>query len=554
MASDGTESVRIYAIIKDFTHPEWKEFAKTHIGLSPSDIEDIEYEHHRDLKEQKYQMWLKWKRRNGRDATVEAFQSLVNAYRSVGVMTQSQYAITTPVDDIPSPLDFNSNTHSTRASTHAQTTVKTVTTPTDQNLTVINSMDHQAVNTASSGQSAKAFVGDMQSCKQKKKVTSAVHAPSQSGEGATTFPKKPQATELNDLHGAEEAVVDGKSTNPFKRILSSFRKKRKDTKRNGSSEGGTFCNRVTKVSVEGATLEKFKEHASKSDDIYPITGNPKGCVLILNNTFEDKQGGHKPRHGSDMDVKNMKKLWKGLGCVLHKKEPQCEKTAEEMKALIREMTMVKKRYGFLVIVIMTHGGIESHTKDQVFIGADGEKVKVKEVIEWFHNTNSKHLHDIPKLFIFQFCRGEEVDPGVATDSKGFSMSGGYHDAFEFEMKEIMENIPSDGVVTDGCASIVPSITDILIAYATHENHAALRDEKDGSWFINAITNVFMRYAKDDHVADLFTRVHASMKAKTGVIVKRDKYGREIGRDGCKAMSNHQTSFSKKLYLFPGHPA
>lgn len=48
--------------------------------------------------------------------------------------------------------------------------------------------------------------------------------------------------------------------------------------------------------------------------------------------------------------------------------------------------------------------------------------------------------------------------------------------------------------------------DTLIAYATLPGYVSYRDKFNGSWFIQLLCEVFMNYACEKHVQDLFVMV------------------------------------------------
>ncbi|XP_077969464.1 uncharacterized protein LOC120328633 [Styela clava] len=286
-----------------------------------------------------------------------------------------------------------------------------------------------------------------------------------------------------------------------------------------------LCGLVEKIEVIPCDRNDY-EKSFTDKGIYSIT-KPKGLALILNNTFKGIKG--KERKGSEIDVKNMTTLWKKLGCKLYgnktfPKPWESDKTGKQMKDLLGEVSEIKTKYSFIVIVIMTHGGIDKGKP--VFEGSDHKLVEVKKIEEMFFNTKNGNLQNIPKFFIYQFCRGTIIDRStIAADNK---------------MKEpVMESSEKVCVQTDG-ARRMPTVSDIFVAYPTHEEHAAIRNIYEGSWFINAITNVFMRQAAKHHVADMLTIVNRAMKEKTGT-------------NEAKAMSEQKTSLSQFFYLFPGFP-
>lgn len=50
-------------------------------------------------------------------------------------------------------------------------------------------------------------------------------------------------------------------------------------------------------------------------------------------------------------------------------------------------------------------------------------------------------------------------------------------------------------------------SDTIIAYATLPGYVSYRDKHNGSWFIQILCEVFMNYAHEKHVQDLFTMVN-----------------------------------------------
>ncbi|XP_077965983.1 uncharacterized protein LOC120335726 [Styela clava] len=298
-----------------------------------------------------------------------------------------------------------------------------------------------------------------------------------------------------------------------------------------------FCGLVKKIDVIPCDRNDYER--SRTDKfIYNIT-KPKGLALILNNTFK---GTKYERKGAEIDVKNMTTLWQKFGCELYgnkifPKPWESDKTEKEMCDLLREVSKVTTKYSFIVIVVMSHGGILD--EKLVFKGSDHKCVKVKEIEKMFFNIENVNLRNIPKFFIFQFCRGPKKDKGtIAADDK--------------MIETRMEIFRKASVQIDGAENL-PSSSDIFVAYPTHEEYVSFRDIENGSWFINAITNVFMRQAAKHHVADMLTTVNQAMKQKTASYSEKDEAGNVIINYKVKAMSQQKTSLSKRFYLFPGFP-
>jgi len=65
---DGTTSdARVYYyVIDQVGNQNWKSFARTELGLTDASIDDIEYDHPNNVREQKYQMILLWTKQYGK--------------------------------------------------------------------------------------------------------------------------------------------------------------------------------------------------------------------------------------------------------------------------------------------------------------------------------------------------------------------------------------------------------------------------------------------------------------------------------------------------------
>ncbi|CAL1537413.1 unnamed protein product, partial [Lymnaea stagnalis] len=124
----------------------------------------------------------------------------------------------------------------------------------------------------------------------------------------------------------------------------------------------------------------------------------------------------------------------------------------------------------------------SHGEEGYIFGTDGKRIPLEEIFMLFGNTNCKGLIGKPKIFIIQACRGGYLDKGVQMDEP----DGG--------------GIPTRGVTQ------VPSMSDMLICYPTQTGYYAWRNRARGSWYIEAIVQVFMRYAKNEDVCAMLNRV------------------------------------------------
>nr|XP_039255192.1 caspase-2-like [Styela clava] len=257
---------------------------------------------------------------------------------------------------------------------------------------------------------------------------------------------------------------------------------------------------------------------------YKVTAK-KGLVLIISNSFTgtsfDEQ--HHRTPACHKDVELMEELWRDtIGCTLLEGRSHRDKSAAEMRDLLRKLGS-SRGYDYVVVVISTHGGMrkvseegQTESYQEVLWGNDDNPIKVDEIQKLFDNNAAQNLQDIPKLFILQYCRGEEINRGVLRGS----------------------NVTPDAVPNlRPIDPLMPTTSDVVTAYPALANQKSFKDE-NGSWFIQSIFNVFMDYYRLRHVTDMLTKVNREMMNRRGVVDMND----------CKSMSIYESSLTKDFYL------
>ncbi|KAL3092770.1 hypothetical protein niasHS_007979 [Heterodera schachtii] len=96
----------------------------------------------------------------------------------------------------------------------------------------------------------------------------------------------------------------------------------------------------------------------------------------------------------------------------------------------------------------------------------------------------------PKLFFFNTCGGPNEEYGAYTGSRTLAK-------------------PATGQSSDSADSTVGQHTsissDFLVARSSWPNFVSWRDERIGSWFIQALVTVFALKGSEEHVLELMTR-------------------------------------------------
>ncbi|XP_071985554.1 caspase-2 [Engystomops pustulosus] len=257
---------------------------------------------------------------------------------------------------------------------------------------------------------------------------------------------------------------------------------------------------------------------------YKMSTRPRGlCLLISNVSFTTPDLDY--RHGGEVDLDALKLLFFQLNfrVVVRSNIP-----AEKM---IYELDLFSKlpehaQLDSCIVAILSHG-IEG-----AVYGSDGKLVQLQNVFTKLDNAHCPQLQNKPKMFFIQACRGEEADRGVdQRDGREQTGSPGCEQ--------------SDAGREEGRVRL-PTQSDMICAYACLKGTVSLRNTKHGSWFIQDLTDVFSKHAKDTHVADMLVKVNARIK-------KREGHAPGTEYDRCKEMSEYSSTLCRDLYLFPGVP-
>lgn len=232
------------------------------------------------------------------------------------------------------------------------------------------------------------------------------------------------------------------------------------------------------------------------------------------------------RSGGDVDHTTLVTLFKLLGYNVHVLYDQ---TAQEMQEKLQNFAQLPAhRVTDSCIVALLSHGVEGG-----IYGVDGKLLQLQEVFRLFDNANCPSLQNKPKMFFIQACRGDETDRGVdQQDGKSHAQSPGCEES-DAGKEELMK-------------MRLPTRSDMICGYACLKGNAAMRNTKRGSWYIEALTQVFSERACDMHVADMLVKVNALIKEREGYAP-----GTEFHR--CKEMSEYCSTLCQQLYLFPGYP-
>jgi uncharacterized protein YejL (UPF0352 family) len=83
---------------------------------------------------------------------------------------------------------------------------------------------------------------------------------------------------------------------------------------------------------------------------------------------------------------------------------------------------------------------------------------------------------------------------------------------------------------------MPSLCDMMIGFPTQKGYIAYRKPEIGSWYMNAIVQVFSKHAKDTDLCAMLNMVNALIS-------------NEVTNMGRKQMSEYTSKFTKPYFYF-----
>ncbi|CAF4843095.1 unnamed protein product [Pieris macdunnoughi] len=264
--------------------------------------------------------------------------------------------------------------------------------------------------------------------------------------------------------------------------------------------------------------------------LYNTRGHKRGIIVVFS-YIEFVNNIETYRKGVDVDCQKLKYLFSEMGFRVISYE---NLTRDETVTTLENLKKVIVGVECVFIVVSSHGYERKYSSDTDIRCKDGQLITIYEIIDYFNNKNFPALHGIPKVFIFQLCRGSNVeyidgpirfvspdDPSPPAESDGNPMT----DTGRFSQDTPRTPLNKRNRL----------FSDILIAHSTLPGNVSYRDPEEGSWYIQTLCEVFAARAHDCHVDKLFTLVdqhlHERFHIQTSSV---DKWG-----------------FNKRLYLHPG---
>ena len=215
------------------------------------------------------------------------------------------------------------------------------------------------------------------------------------------------------------------------------------------------------------------------DFVYPMNCKPHGWCLIVNNVdFETLRR----RGSSDLDAKQLSELFTQLH---YKVKVVRNQTGEQLKDTLFQFAKMSdhKTADSMVLCLLSHG-----LNGQIY-GVDGVLVSIPDLLALFNGYMAKDVIGKPKLFFIQACRGSDYDHGT-------DMTDGSHSSTN---ELLAAAFPNDEPETFGEPGTIPAEADQLVAFPTVYGYVAWSNLHKGSWFVQALVDIFSAYAKTEDV-------------------------------------------------------
>ncbi|XP_062591288.1 caspase-7-like [Saccostrea cucullata] len=211
---------------------------------------------------------------------------------------------------------------------------------------------------------------------------------------------------------------------------------------------------------------------------YKMDYENRGRAIIINNKKFNPNTGLNDRNGTDVDAS-------ALCCRLSELDFEVDLfhnlKADEIKYQLKKAASEDhSNNDCFTCAILSHG------EDGLIWGID-RLIAINDLLEPFKGNKCLSLAGKPKIFFIQACRGTKFDEGVdmnVADAKGF---------MDIEPQFSLQKIPSEA--------------DFLLAYSVVPGYYSWRNSSNGSWFVQALSEVLMKHGQTLDLLTMMTRVN-----------------------------------------------
>lgn len=250
--------------------------------------------------------------------------------------------------------------------------------------------------------------------------------------------------------------------------------------------------RVNNPRPQGSPTDSCEHLCSDADTVslsdqmeyYPMTHNPRGRCLIINNEhFRTNDFNDRP--GTNMDKMAINRVFSRLGFEVQTHD---DLTEGEMLEVVHNLGRQSHlQADALVVCVLSHGEMGC-----VF-GVDGNKVLLSSLTSPFTSEQCRSLAGKPKLFFIQACQGKGYQKGTPLPVNTGDREGQDQGTFEADA---------------GPVRSIPTGADFLIGMATVEECKSFRNTTSGSIYIQELCKQLERAGDSEQdILTVLTRVN-----------------------------------------------
>ncbi|KAM8927379.1 LOW QUALITY PROTEIN: caspase-9 [Pelodytes ibericus] len=242
---------------------------------------------------------------------------------------------------------------------------------------------------------------------------------------------------------------------------------------------------------------------------YPMSSEPCGFCLIINNMEFDESTKLSYRTGSDIDREKMENRLRSFHFEVMVKN---NLKGQEIQHALQELARSDhSKRDCCVVVILSHGCETRHMQFPGGVhGTDGARIPVERIVNYFNGINCPTLRGKPKLFFIQACGGDQRDRGFEVDS-GSPDSENANPSLQSDATAVRPDA-GDTDETDAVACL-PTTSDILVSYSTFPGYVSWRDKQRGSWYVETLEEVLGENASSLDLQTLLVMVADKVSGK-----------------------------------------
>ena len=260
-------------------------------------------------------------------------------------------------------------------------------------------------------------------------------------------------------------------------------------------------------SVASAKAEQKRDGKVHAETRYAMSHKPHGVCLVINN--KEFLGGLSERVGSDLDAKNLQELFTALNFTV---ELVNNATGEKMKKKIEDLANSEHSSTDCVVVCLLSHGVYSG-----IYASDCELLAITDLLQPLIMCEGK-LSEKPRLFFIQACRVQKtvgIGRQIADDEKA-KLNSFEVTVHSNEPKDLSTSSPAVVSSSSLFAQEIetPSQANILIAYSTVPGEEAWRNLETGSWFIDALCDIFKTSSEKQDVSSMVDMVRNAVSKRT----------------------------------------